>query len=190
MKLSQSFFAKDAPDLAEALLGCKLVHKTPEGITSGIIVETEAYSQEDAASHSARGETPRTKVMFGPPGFAYVYFTYGMHYCFNVVSSREGHGSGVLIRALEPVEGIELMKERRNKENLQELCNGPAKLVQAMGITLKDYGKPLFKGDLYVEESVKTDVKIAVGQRIGISQAIDVPWRFWNENSPFVSRKS
>jgi DNA-3-methyladenine glycosylase len=185
--LSESFFQQNAPDLAPALLGCKLVHKTPDGITAGIIVETEAYSQEDAASHSYNGETARTKAMFGEGGHAYIYFTYGMHYCFNVVSGSKGHGQGVLIRALEPIEGLELMKARRNKQEERELCNGPAKLVQAMGITKADYGKPLFEGNLYIEAAEKK-LPISTGPRIGISKEIDKPWRFWITDNHHISR--
>jgi DNA-3-methyladenine glycosylase len=136
--LPKSFFEQDVETVAVGLLGCELVHSNSQGITSGIIVETECYSQDDAASHSYRGKTERTRVMFGPGGYAYIYFTYGMHYCFNVVSGRAGHGQGVLIRALEPKQGIELMQKRRNKEKVHELANGPAKLVQAMGITKAD----------------------------------------------------
>lgn len=187
--LSQSFFTKDALVLSQDLLGCTLVHETGEGITAGMIVETEAYHQSDEASHTFRGQTPRNKVMFGPGGYAYVYFTYGMHYCFNVVSGPESTGEACLIRALEPTEGIELMKARRGKENVKELCNGPAKLVQAMGITKADYGKPLFEGNLYIlprEEAANLEVRS--GPRIGIKKAVDKPWRFWIHDNPFISK--
>lgn len=189
--LPQSFFTQDAVALASSLLGCQLTHRLPDGETSGIIVETEAYSQEDAASHSCKGETARTKIMFGPGGYAYIYFTYGMHYCFNVVSGPAGHGEAVLIRALEPVEGIKRMKVRRGKEDVKQLCSGPAKLVQAMGITKEDYGKPLFEGDLVIKKSSKEGNlrnSIVAGPRIGISKAIETPWRFWIKDNPFVSR--
>lgn len=188
--LPQDFFAKPAPELARDLIGCVLVHKTPEGTVSGIIVETEAYSQEDAASHSYRGETPRNSVMFGPAGHAYVYFTYGMHYCFNVVSGHKGHGQAVLLRALQPLDGIDLMRQRRKQSPDKHLCNGPAKLVQAMGISKQDYGKPLFEGDLYISGRSKDDVHVQISQgpRIGISKAIDVPWRFWLTDSTFISK--
>ena len=114
-------------------------------------------------------------------------FTYGMHWCFNVVAEQEGIGAGVLIRALEPTKGVELMKKRRNRQSLDELCNGPAKLVQAMGISKGDYGKPLYKGSLYLTGPKIKDFKIIFGPRIGISKAKEKPWRFWIENSPFVS---
>ncbi len=187
--MDKNFFADEAPELARKLLGCELVHESVDGVTSGIIVETEAYSQEDAASHSNRGETARTKVMFGPGGHAYIYFTYGMHYCFNVVSGPAGHGQGVLIRALQPVQGIDIMQARRNKQNEIELCNGPAKLVQAMGITKQDYGRPLYKGSLYIKKLLNlADGQIMEGPRIGITKAIDMPWRFWIKDSQYVSR--
>jgi DNA-3-methyladenine glycosylase len=186
--LSQSFFRKDARILARDILGCTLVHETTEGITKGMIVETEAYSQEDAASHSYKGETSRTKAMFGPAGHAYIYFTYGMHYCFNVVSGGIGQGQGVLIRALEPLYGIDLMQRRRNKEGNRELCNGPAKLVQAMGITKADYGKALYEGTLYIEGRTGKGITVKSGPRIGITKAIDAPWRFWISDNPYVSR--
>jgi DNA-3-methyladenine glycosylase len=186
--IDPDFFKDNADLLAQKLLGCVLVHQTPEGTTSGIIVETEAYSQDDAASHSYNGRTERTKIMFGPGGYAYIYFTYGMHYCFNVVSGPEGHGQGVLIRALEPIEGLDLMHKRRSKSEIKELCNGPAKLVQAMGITKLDYGTPLFEGNLRIEESKSNDFSIQTGPRIGITKEINKPWRFWIKDNPFVSR--
>ena len=186
--LKQSFFeSKTVEELANALLGCELVHKTSEGVTAGIIVETESYHETDEASHSYNGQTKRTAVMFGPPGHAYIYFTYGMHYCFNVVAEKEGVGAGVLIRALEPTQGIELMKKRRNQDNIHNLCNGPAKLVQALAIGKKDYGKPLYKGSLYIAEPKLKDIKVVFGPRVGISKAQDKPWRFWIKDNPFVS---
>ncbi len=186
--LPQSFFQQNAEDLAPQLLGKLLVHETSEGVTSGIIVETEAYSQGDAASHSCNGITPRTKVMFESGGYAYVYFTYGMHYCFNVVSGPKDHGQAVLIRAIEPVDGIELMMRRRNKEDDKILTNGPAKMVQAMGITKTDYGVPLFEGKLRIEEYGGSTPDVMIGPRVGISKAVDVPWRFWIKGNRFVSK--
>ncbi len=188
MPLDQTFFIQNAPDLAQHLLGCELVHVTKEDTVSGIIVETEAYTQDDAASHSYRGQTERTKVMFGPGGHAYVYFTYGMHYCFNVVCGPKGSGQAVLIRALQPRTGLELMRRRRGRDAEQELCSGPAKLVQAMGITKADYGKPLYEGNLYIQNKPKVPPEIMSGPRIGIRQAIDQPWRFWVANSYFISK--
>lgn len=190
--IDKEFFKDDAVTLAQKLLGCVLWHESADGVTSGVIVETEAYSQEDAASHSCRGATERTKIMFGPGGYAYVYFTYGMHYCFNVVSGPAGHGQAVLIRALEPLEGIEIMRRRRSKKLKKDLCSGPAKLVQAMGITKADYGKPLFEGELLIKKSFDLHVSpdmIVSGPRIGVSQAVDTPWRFWIKDNPFISVK-
>lgn len=186
--LDKSFFNQKVEELANTLLGCELVHETPEGVTAGIIVETESYHETDEASHSYNGRTKRTEVMFGPPGHAYIYFTYGMHYCFNIVAEEEGIGAGVLIRALEPTQGIELMKKRRNQDVIHNLCNGPAKLVQALAISKADYGKPLYEGNLYITEPKLKDFKIAFGPRVGISKAQEKPWRFWIENNPFVSR--
>lgn len=184
----KSFFEdKKVEELANALLGCELVHESPEGTTAGIIVETESYHETDEASHTFSGKSKRTEAMFGPPGHAYIYFTYGMHWCFNVVAEDEGIGAGVLIRALEPTRGIELMKRRRKQQNIHDLCSGPAKLVQAMGITKGDYGKQLFKGNLYIAEPKIKNFEISFGPRVGISKAIEKPWRFWVKDSPFVS---
>lgn len=188
--LPQDFFKKDVETLAKDLLGCELINETKEGKTAGIIVETEAYHQTDEASHSYRGKTKRTGIMFGPPGHAYVYFTYGMHWCFNVTAEEAGTGAGVLIRALEPTEGIELMKKRRGKEHESELCSGPSKLVQAMAIKKEDYGKPLFEGVLHIKPRNMKVHKIAAGPRIGISKAKDKKWRFWIDGNRFVSRQA
>jgi DNA-3-methyladenine glycosylase len=186
--LTRDFFEKDALVLAPQLLGCEFVHKTSDGTTSGIIVETECYSEGDAASHCYKGETPRTKVMFGEGGYAYIYFTYGMHYCFNVVSGPRGSGQAVLLRALEPKTSIEIMEKRRNKNDLKELCNGPAKLVQAMGLSKTDYGRPVFEDSLHILPRKNEVLKIISGPRIGIKKAVDKPWRFWIEDNIFVSR--
>lgn len=185
--LAKYFFEQAALALAPALLGCELVHETAEGRTSGIIVETECYNQNDAASHSFRGKTERTKVMFGPGGHAYIYFTYGLHYCFNVVAGTAGNGQAVLIRALQPTAGINLMRLRRNKQSQSELASGPAKLVQAMGITKTHYGHALYKGNLYINDKTFTP-SIKRGPRIGIKQAANKPWRFWIDGNAFVSR--
>lgn len=187
--MEKSFFEKSSLRLAKDLLGCVLVHETKDGISCGAIVETESYHESDEASHTHRGKTKRNRAMFGPAGHAYIYFTYGMHYCFNVVAGEEGVGEGVLIRALEPLEGIDIMRKRRSKENIKDLCSGPGKLVQAMGITFDDYGKPLFKGNLYLRKPDKAELfEIAHGPRIGIRKAVDKPWRFWIDGNKFVSR--
>lgn len=189
MILSRSFFeGKTVEELANTLLGCELVHKTPEGITAGIIVETESYHETDEASHTYKNRSARVEAMFGPPGHAYIYFTYGVHWCFNITAEEEGVGAGVLIRALEPSQGIQLMKLRRKKENTRELCNGPAKLVQAMGISKSDYGRSLYNGELYINRTKMKDFEIVFGPRIGISKAVEKPWRFWIKDNKFVSR--
>ena len=187
-RIGQDFFVgKTVEQLAMDLLGCELVHDQNEGITSGIIVETEAYHQTDEASHAYRGKTPRTSVMFEEPGHAYVYFTYGMHWCFNITAEDEGVGAGVLIRALEPTAGIKIMKKRRGKD-LLNLCNGPSKLVQAMGITKSDYGKDLTTSNLYLKPRRQPfNQEVSVGPRIGISKAVKTPWRFWISGNKFVS---
>lgn len=179
--------ATDALSAAKLLLGCKLVHETPEGKTSGIIVETEAYHQDDPASHSFNGATKRTQVMFGESGHAYVYFTYGMHYCFNIVTGRTGQGQAVLVRALEPIEGIELMKKRRAADDIHQLTNGPAKLTQAMGINLKNNGQNILSGNLRIEPGPKP-AKIMRTTRVGISKAQNLPWRFYIKGNEFVSK--
>lgn len=180
-------FDQTVEELAKSLLGYELVKVTPEGTTSGIIVETEAYHETDEASHTFRGKTKRNEVMFGPAGHAYIYFTYGMHYCFNITAEEENVGAAVLIRALEPIKGLDLMKQRRKKENLTELCSGPAKLVQAMGITMDDYGKSVLSGNLFIKPKLK-NIELETGSRIGISKAKDAPWRFWIKDSKYVSR--
>lgn len=171
------------------MLGCELVHKTPEGTTAGIIVETESYHQTDEASHSYNGKTKRTEVMFGLPGHVYVYFTYGMHWCFNITAEEDGVGAAVLIRALEPTRGIELMKKRRDKESVGDLCSGPSKLVNSLGITKADYGKPVYKGEFNLKPREEAaELAIRSGPRIGISKARDKPWRFWIEGNKYTSR--
>lgn len=187
--LKRSFYARDTVTVAKNLLGKVLVCQSREGFTSGRIVETEAYLQGDPACHAARGMTPRNRVMFGSPGYAYVYFIYGMYYCFNAVSAPEGVGEAVLIRALEPLRGIDLMQARRGRGRLQELCSGPARLVQAMGITRHHNGADLTGGDLFICEGEDRTNKIISTTRIGIKEGADLPLRFYLEGNPFVSRK-
>jgi DNA-3-methyladenine glycosylase len=179
-RITKSFFKKSTLEIARALLGCYLVNKTKEGELIGKIVETEAYLANDPASHSFNGKTKRNSAMFGSPGKAYVYFTYGMYHCFNVVTAKEGIGEAVLIRALEPIKGIELMKKRRNQDNINELCNGPAKLVQAMGITKKHNGISLLEGSLRLCKGDKiAKNNIAKSKRIGISKGTNLSYRFY-----------
>ncbi|KJS13976.1 MAG: 3-methyladenine DNA glycosylase [Peptococcaceae bacterium BRH_c8a] len=186
--LPRDFYGRDTVNVARELPGCMLVHHTQEGTTAGIIVETEAYLQGDPACHASRGITPRNSPMFGPPGFTYVYFTYGMHYCFNVVSAAEGVGEAVLIRALEPVLGVELMKIRRKRENTHELCSGPAKLTQALAI-----GKEQNRCDLTGEQIyiclARPAAPLVTTTRIGIREGAELPLRFYLEGSKYVSRK-
>lgn len=177
-----------AAEAAQRLLGCELVREINGQRLVGRIVETEAYDQNDAASHSYRGQTPRTDVMFGPAGRLYVYFTYGMHYCCNVVTGPEGHGAAVLIRAIEPIEGEAVMEKRRKPRGVQ-LTNGPAKLCQALQINKDLNGHDLRQEPLRLVLHPPLETAAVVQTtRIGISQAQDVPWRFYIRTSRFVSR--
>jgi DNA-3-methyladenine glycosylase len=174
------------------LLGRTLVRTLPDGTrVSGRIVETEAYRQDDPASHSFRGRTARTDVMFGPPGHLYVYFTYGMHFCMNAVTGRDGEGSAVLLRAVEPLEGLEGMARRRRTDDLRLLCAGPARLCEAFGVTRELDGTDLVRGDaMFVERGRPVgDDEVGVGPRVGVSVAIDQPWRFVVAASPYLSRR-
>lgn len=178
-----------AEDIAPRLLGCRLVHEVDGQLLSGSITETEAYDQTDAASHSYRGQTARTAVMFGPSGFLYVYFTYGMHYCCNVVVGPPGYGAAVLIRGLEPVEGLEYMRQSRSGRVGPELSNGPAKLCQALAIGRRHNGTDLHAGNLRLElQPALPAEQIVQTTRIGISHAKDVPWRFYIKDNPYVSK--
>lgn len=185
---SLEFLGELATDAAPRLLGCILERKIDGKIIRVRVVETEAYDQTDVASHSFRGKTPRNEVMFGPPGHLYVYFTYGMHYCCNIVVGEDGHGAAVLIRAVEPLEGAEIIEKRRGKKGL-EATNGPAKLCQALGIDKSMNGHDLRRGDLRLlaQPALPKD-SITQTTRIGISQARDVLWRFYVTDSPYVSR--
>lgn len=186
--MNKDFFSRDAVIVAKELLGWYLVHNTPNGRIVGKIVETEAYHDKDPASHSFRGKTKRNNVMFGKAGNAYVYFVYGMYYCFNVVTDKEGVGSAALIRALEPIEGVELMKKFRNVEKVELLCNGPAKLVMAFNISKVHNGHDLSKEPLFLIPK-KFDGKIVSAKRIGISKGVEELYRFYIKDSPYVSRK-
>ncbi len=175
---------------AQALLGWELVCEAADGQVSGYIVETEAYHQDDPASHTYKGKTIRNSAMFGPAGTIYVYFTYGMHHCVNIVTGDEGVGEGVLIRALQPHEGVEIMKQRRGTEESGQLTNGPAKLVQALGITPLHNNTSIGKGDLFLRPGLIVNPgDIAIGPRIGISKATEELKRFYIKNNHFVFRK-
>ena len=165
------------------LVGCVVRHDD----AAGRIVETESYHMEEPACHAFVGLTPRTQTLFGPPGRAYVYFSYGIHSLLNAVCEDEGVGAAVLIRALEPVEGVDLMRARRGIEREQELCSGPGKLTQALGIGLADNGTSLVDGPIEVLPRTR-EPEIVAGERVGITKAAELPWRFCDARSPHVSR--
>lgn len=193
-KLNRNFYLKSAEELAPALLGKILVHKTAEGVTSGIIVETEAYiGPEDKGAHSCGGvPTARTAVMFGKGGFAYVYLIYGMYSCFNVVANVKDKPEAVLIRALEPLDGVELMKMRRGTDKPENLCSGPGKLCSALGITREQSGADLCKNELFILDMPELPKsEIIVSPRINIDYAEeyrDKPWRYFVKGNKFVSK--
>jgi DNA-3-methyladenine glycosylase len=180
--LSQAWFRRDAPDVAVALLGKRIECRGTDGVlVAGRIVETEAYTADDAASHSFRGRTPRNATMFGPPGRLYVYLSYGIHACANVVTGRQGDGQAVLRRAVEPLEGLDVMRARRAGRHDRELANGPGKLCAALGIALDDDGTDLTArhGTIrIVDDGVEPPASPRVGPRIGITKDVDRPWRF------------
>ena len=179
--------------MAPDLLGRSLVRRLDDGTRlAARIVETEAYEPEDPASHSFRGLTPRNAVMFGEPGHLYVYFTYGMHHCMNVVTGRNDEGSAVLLRAAEPLAGIETMRLHRGKESVRELCAGPARLCQAFGVDRALDGADLVTGrDLWIVEGTPVPAaRITAGPRIGIRVGLEHPWRFSVQDDPFVSAHS
>jgi DNA-3-methyladenine glycosylase len=194
-RLARTFYARDTVQVARGLLGRRLVRRLEGERLSGRIVETEAYVGEaDAASHASRGQTARNAVMFGPAGHAYVYFIYGMHYCFNVVTEREGFGAAVLIRALEPLEGIDAMRRHRHGRDGVELTNGPAKLCYALAIDRDLNGADLVQGDaLWIESGEPLPQEdVASGPRVGVrgdKRALTVPWRFWVKDHPYVSKR-
>lgn len=188
--MNADFLYDDPIAAAKRLLGCYFVRTHNGGQAVVRIVETEAYHQSDAASHSYKGKTPRTDVMFGPPGHLYVYFTYGMHYCMNVVTGPEGEGSAVLIRAVEPVEGLEYIRSNRPGVNDIQATNGPAKTCKALGINKLHNGHDLSEPPLrLLIKPAIPDTKITQTTRIGISQAQEKPWRFYITDNPFVSKR-
>ncbi len=184
--LKPSFYDRPVVEVARELIGCVVRH----GPCAGAIVETEAYHDSEPACHAFVGLTPRTRTLFGPPGRAYVYRSYGIHALLNAVCEPEGVGSAVLIRALEPLEGIELMQARRGLESLRALCSGPGKLTQALGIELRHNGSDLRRGPVTVSEPSRAwrGVPVAVDRRIGITKAVELPWRFSAAGSRFLSR--
>lgn len=202
-RLGASFFARPAQQVAPDLLGKRLVRCLPNGrLLSGLIVETEAYGDvdgQDMACHGDRANhgrpTPRTAVMFGPAGFAYVYFTYGMHWLFNIVTGQPGQAGAALLRALEPLDGLEEMQRRRNGRSPHQLANGPAKLTQAMAIDQTLNGANLYAPDgvIWLEDAPPAAPEaILSGPRIGLGKTpepwLSMPWRFWLRDNPHVSK--
>jgi DNA-3-methyladenine glycosylase len=180
------FYARDVCAVARDLVGCVVRH----GPCAGVIVETEAYHESEPACHAFAGRTARTETLFAAPGRAYVYRSYGIHALLNAVAEHEGVGAGVLIRALEPLEGIELMRERRGTDVTTELCSGPGKLTQALGVGLERNGAGLFAGPVAIvpPPADRRSPDVVRSTRIGITKAVELPWRFSVAGSRFVSR--
>jgi DNA-3-methyladenine glycosylase len=181
--LGADFFDRSVHEVARELIGCTLLY---EGC-GGVIVETESYEADDPACHAYVGLTERTRVLFGPPGHAYVYLSYGIHSLLNAVAEPEGDAAAVLIRALEPTHGIELMRARRGAKPDTDLCSGPGKLTEALGIDLSDNEADLTREPFQLTPPAKRP-EIVTGPRIGITKAVDRPWRFCAAGSPYVSR--
>jgi DNA-3-methyladenine glycosylase len=189
--LRRAFYERNTVCVAKDLLGKVLVRKFGATSLEGVIVETEAYrGYDDAASHAYRGPTRRNQVMFGEPGHAYVYFTYGMHYCLNVTTEPAGQAGAVLIRAVQPIKGIDKMKKRRGTEHVKDLSNGPAKLTQAFDVTKALNGHDLTLGrKLYITEPARPGLfSISAGTRIGVRAGAEKLWRFSIRRNPFVSK--
>ena len=189
-RLLREFFARDPVVLARDLLGRVLFYKTPDGLLAGRIVETEAYTgAADPASHAFRGPTARNAVMFGPAGHAYVYFTYGMHYCLNVTAEAPGTAGAVLLRALEPLAGVEMMRARGDHGPESRLLSGPGKIGRAFGLSLDDNGRDFTRGPLGLAAGTPVPTReVAISRRIGISRAVDLPYRFAVASSRSVSK--
>ena len=183
LRLRRAFFDRSVHAVAPELIGATLL---VDGI-GGVIVEVEAYHHTDPAAHSYIGRTERNAVMFGPPGFAYVYRSYGIHWCLNVVCEEEGSASAVLIRALEPTQGLASMRRRRGVSEARALCSGPGKLAQALGVTHKHNGLPLDRAPFELRARERAP-ELAIGARIGISKAVDHPWRYGMKGSAFLSK--
>jgi DNA-3-methyladenine glycosylase len=181
--LKRAFFARSVHEVAPDLIGATLL---VDGV-GGIIVEVEAYHHSEPAAHSFRGPTPRNLVMFGPPGFSYVYRSYGIHWCVNFVCEKEGEASAVLIRALQPTHGIAAMRRRRGLHDERALCSGPGKLCEALGITIRHSELPLDAPPIALHARLSKP-EIVVGLRIGITKAVDLPWRYGLKGSRFLSK--
>ena len=182
-RLTRAFFDRSVHEVAPELIGATFL----VGGVGGIIVEVEAYHHTDPAAHSYRGPTERNRVMFGPPGYVYVYRSYGIHWCVNFVCERAGSASAVLIRAIEPTDGIEAMQRRRGLEDIRTLCSGPGKLTEAMGITHAHNGLALDAAPLALYAR-KADVEVVTGIRIGITKAVELPWRYGLKASRYLSK--
>lgn len=190
MILPVSFFSHSTLDVAEGLIGMVLVRLSEQGTTSGIIIEAEAYRGEgDPASFAYRGRTKKSEMLYGPPAIAFVYMTYGVHFILNVITERENYPAAVLIRAVEPVEGISLMKKRRGRDDLENLCSGPAKICQAFAIDLSLNGVSISspKSILYIERGSKDKRELVWRPRIGIREGKERLWRVYQKGSPFIS---
>ncbi len=188
--LGRAFYDRSPLVVARAVLGRLLVRDAPEGRVAGIVVEAEAYRGAlDPASHAYRGRTPRNAVMFGPPGHAYVYFTYGMHFCLNFVTQNGRSASAVLVRALEPVAGVDLMRRRRGLEEVARLARGPGNVARALGLGREHDGLDLTRGPLWLSDLSprRRGHRIARGPRIGLRVAVGRPWRFFLAGHPCVS---
>lgn len=181
--LTSAFFARDVRQVAGELIGATMLVND----VGGMIVEVEAYHQSEPAAHSHRGPTPRTMVMFGPPGFAYVYRSYGIHWCINFVCEQEGSAAAVLIRALQPTHGLAAMRRRRRVTDERLLCSGPGRLAEALGITDRHNGSRLDAPPIAVHARLGVP-EIVTGVRIGITKAADLPWRYGLKESAFVSK--
>ena len=193
--MNHAFFRQDTVELARKLLGCLLIHHTPDGAAGGMIVEAEAYvGAIDKACHAYRNRSGRTEIMYHDGGYAYVYLIYGMHHCFNAVTGPEGEGNAVLIRALEPVIGLDLMQQRRNTKNVRHLCSGPGKVCQALGITKNEYGLDLCAADSplrLIRYRYIPDAQIVATPRINVAYAEEAaawPWRFYVKDNLYVSK--
>lgn len=187
-RLPITFYQRGSVDVARDLLGRVLVRSDAEGTLRGRIVEVEAYTgQTDPGSHAFRGPTPRNRVMFGPAGYLYVYISYGMHYCMNVVTDREDIAGAVLLRALEPLDGIPVMEARRGGRSLVELCNGPGKLCQAFGIGREQNGASLEASAIWIEDDGYVVGEVQTTSRVGLSNGRELPLRFFLAGNRFVS---
>jgi DNA-3-methyladenine glycosylase len=187
-RLPRSFYGRPATEVAPELLGHVLFRAFPDGTRAAArIVEVEAYGPDDPASHAFRGETRRNALMFGRPGHLYVYFTYGMHHCMNAVAGRVGEGAAVLLRAGEPLDGLEGMAVRRGRDRRTELCSGPGRFAQALGVDRTDDGLDLVSGGAaWIERGARSE-EIRTGPRVGVHE-VDRRWRYWLEGNPYVSR--